>query len=238
MPQTQLIGGGNLQPGVPLAVDPFYQAARIALRPLDYSNVGQLLGHFAVAQVSGATLNIGAAGHIGSIRWTDTTRYLVLMRIRAGWSVTAAVTAAVPADLRAIIARGFTVDFTTASTAANLAAVTKTAQMRGTMNASLMTTNGPRICTTTVMSGQTMTVDADPFAMVVWPNQPSGNATVTQAVGVAGIMQTVYEWTALGQHPVVLSQNEGVILQPVTAGVTSGSVKYYFEWQWAEVVVF
>lgn len=238
MAQTQILGGGTLQPGVALAVDPLFAAARVALRPLDYSNAGQLLGHYAVAQASGASVSLGALAHAASLRWADTTRYCVLMRIKAGWSVTAAVTAATPMDMRAIIARGFSVDFTTNSTAANLAAAAKTGQMRGNMAPSLMGVNGPRILTTAAMSGQTITADADPFAMTVWQNQPSGNATVTQAIGVGGPMQTLYEYTALSQHPIVLGANEGVILQPLTAGPTTGAIKYYTQWEWAEVLVF
>lgn len=234
MPQSLIIGpSGNM-----LEVDPLYKAARVALRPYDYSSSQTVLGHYSVAQASGATVSIGAAGHLGSIRWTDTSRYLVLLRIRAGWAVTAAVTAAAPMDLQAVIARSFSVDFTTASTAISLAGVANTNKMRASMGASLMGTVGPRIATTTVMSGQTLTADAAPFAMMNWQNQPSGNATVTQAAGVAGPMQTLYDCTASGQHPVILTANEGVILQPVTAGPVSGTTKYYFEWTWAEVAAF
>lgn len=212
--------------------------------PVPYIGTGNqtqtVLGHYAVAQKSGATASIGAAGILGSIRWAPTlaNTFLVLMRIKAGWSVTGAVTAATPMDLQALIARAFTVDFTTASTAINMATTQKTNQMRGSMNLSQMGVNGPRICTTTVMSGQTATADAAAFAMATYVNQPSGNATVTQAVGVAGETKVLYEWTALGQHPVVLSSNEGVFIETVTAGPTTGTVAYYFGWEWAEVLLF
>ena len=238
MPQTTIIGGGNLQPGSQAAVDPLYQAFRISQRPLDYSNIGQLLGHYAVAQSSGAMASIGAGGHVASIRWADSTRFMVLMRIRAGWEVVSAITAATPMDLQAVVARGFSVDFTTASTAANLASPSNTNKMRSSMGSSLMGAAGPRIGTTTVMSGQTLTADANPFAMTNWVNQPSGNAIVTQAVGVGGAMQTVYEVTAQGQHPIVLTTNEGVILQPVTAGPVTGTMKYLVVWEWAEILVY
>jgi hypothetical protein len=236
--QTKILGGGNLQAGTEWAVDPTFQAARIAMRPLDHAALGQVLGHYSVCQVSGATASLGAAGHLASIRWADSSRFLVLMRIKAGWSVTGAVTAATPMDMQAVIVRGFSVDFTTASTTISLAAISNTNKMRANMGTSLMNTIGPRIATTTVMSGQTLTADVAPFAYTVWANQPSGNATVTQAVGVAGAMQELYNWNALGQHPVVLAANEGIVLQPVTAGPTTGTVKFYVQWDWAEVTVF
>jgi hypothetical protein len=251
--QSILIGGGVagdpqvIAVGKPATVDPLYLASRIALRPLDYTGQGAVLGHYAVAQKSGATASIGAAGHVGRIRWAPAASlnnvFCVPLRIKAGWIVTGAVTAATPMDFDAIIARGFTVDYTTAITMANMVAVPRTNAMRagqgaGAMASSQMGTSGPGICTTAVISGQTATLDANPFAITTFPNQPSGNATVTQAVGVGAAMQTLYECTAAGQHPVVLSANEGVVIREVTAGVVTGTVALYLQWEWAEVLVF
>ncbi len=238
MPQTQILGGGIRDAGTALAVDPSFQAMHVAMRPLEYASVGQVLGHYAVAQASGAAVSVGAGGIVAGLRWTDSTHFLVLMSIRAGWSITGAVTLATVMDMAAYVVRGFTVNFSSNQTVASLAAVTNTNKMRMTMGASLMGVNGPIICTTGAMSGQTAVVDAFPFAYTVWANQPSGNATVTQAVGVGGAMQDMYNWNKLGQHPVVLSANEGVILQTVAAPIVSGTSKYYVEWSWAEVAIF
>jgi hypothetical protein len=224
--------------GTEAVVDSLRGAQRFSQSPLDHSDAnGNLLGFYKVSQVSGATVSIGAAGHLGSIRWTDTSRFMVLIRIRAGWAVSGAITAATIMDLQAVIARAFSVDFTTASTAASLAAA-NTNKMRQSMGASILGAAGPRIATTTVMSGQTLTADANPFSMTAFTNQPSGNATVTQAVGVGHPMVTLYEWDTNGGHPIVLHANEGVLLQPVTAGPVTGSVKYYFSWEWAELAYF
>lgn len=212
--------------------------------PLPYIGEGAqnqtILGHYKTFQKSGATASIAAGGIIASLRWapSNPAYWCVITGIRAGWVVTGAVTLATPMDLEAFIVRGFTVDFTTASTPANLAATTNTNQMRKTMSPSQMGVNGPRICTTAVMSGQTATVDANAFAGTVWVNQPSGNATVTQAVGVGGAMQDLYRWTELQDHPPVLGNNEGVFLELVTANVVTGTIAYYVEWHWAEVLTF
>ena len=240
MPSTKVVGST----GVELAVDPTFLAARMALRPLEHASKGRVLGHYAVAQRSGElAATIGALGHLASLRWADDTTYCVLMRIKAGWSISGAVTTAVEMNLRAIIARGFTVDFTTAATAANMAVPPKTGAMRGSMGSSLMGVNGPRIATTAVQSGQTLTADANGFAACVWPGitsiaQTAAAATVNMALGTAGMMQTLYEYTALSQHPVVLSQNEGIILQPITAGPATGTFALYTQWEWAEVEVY
>mgnify|MGYP001570962916 FL=1 len=235
---TTLFGKSGHQ----LEVDPTHLAARVAMRPLEHVKDGRILGQYAVAQRSGELVaTIGALGHLASFRWALDDAYAVLLRIRVGWSISGAVTTAVEMNLRAIIARAFTVDFTTAATAINMATVIKTNAMRASMGSSLMGTVGPRIATTTVQSGQTLTADNAPIGMVVWPSRYPTNSTgtaVAQAVGDAGIMKTIYECTSPYQYPVVLSNNEGVLIQPVTAGPATGTFAIYTEWTWAEVEVF
>lgn len=229
--------GPGSKVGTEQIIDALRGSARITVSPLDHSDInGTLLGYYGVAQASGATVSLGAAAHLASLRWTDPSRFLVLIGIRAGWTINGAVTAATQMDLQAVVARGFSVDFTTNSTAASLVAA-NTNKFRSNMGASLLGANGPRIATTGAMSGQTLTADANPFAMAPFANQPSGNATVTQAVGVGHSMVSLYEYTAL-KHPIILSANEGILIQPVTAGPVSGSVKYYIEWNWAEIALF
>ena len=251
--QTKIVGGGAagdpqiIATGVEQTIDPLYKAARLALRPLDYTGDGSVLGHYAVAQQSGNTVSVAAAGVVGRIRWAPSAAlnnvFCVLMRIKIGWTVQSAVTAATQMVFDAAIARGYTVDHSSNITSANMAAVPRTNAMRsgqglGAMGSSQMGTSGPGICTTAGMSGQTYTLDANAFAITTFPNQPSGNATVTQAVGVGAAMQTLYEWTALGQHPVVLSPNEGVVVRQTIAGVVTGAMQLAIQWEWAEVTVF
>lgn len=241
--QTKVIGGSGpnvFHTGAEQAVDPFFQAARVALRPLDYSGVGTVYGHYAVAQKSGATVSIGALGHVARLRWSPTMSnlYCVLLKLRIGWIVTGAVTAATPMDFDASIARAFTVDYSTNISLVNLATAVNTNQMRGSMAPSQMGASGPGICTTSAISGQSLVLDNAPFAITTFANQPSGNGTVTQAVGVGAPMQTLYDVTSAGQHPVVLGNNEGIVVREVTAGVTSGSVAIYCEWTWCECLVF
>src|SRR5581483_10436713 len=126
---VKMLGGGPagspqvLATGIEQAVDPLYLASRIALRPLDYTGAGAVLGHYAVAQKSGNTVSLSAASPVGRIRWAPSAAlnnvFCVLMRLKVGWAVQAAVTAAVQMDFDAIIARGFTVDFSSNLTSAN-----------------------------------------------------------------------------------------------------------------------
>lgn len=237
MPQTQIIGGGNVQAGTALAVDPTFQAARVALRPLDHAQQGQLLGHYSLLQLSGATVSLSAGGTIASFRWTDPSRYGVLLRVKAGWVVTGAITLATPMDASLFVARSFTTDFTTNATSATLAA-TKSQAMRSTMANSLQANGNIKICTTASMTGLVAAADSFSLGGNVWVNQPSGNATVTQAVGVGGAMTNLYDASIPGTHPIVLAQNEGVLVTTPTAGPVTGTVKWYVQWEWAEVALF
>ena len=235
------IFGSESNGGIGMEVDKTFLAGRIALKPTEYAGSGVVLGHYSVAQLSGAIAATPTAldAH-ASIRWASSERYLVLKRIKVCWGVISAITAGVRMAYQASIVRGFTVDFTTASTAANMGTPSKTNAMRNSMNSSLMATAGPRICTTTVMSGHTYTLDANPFAITTWPMLTATNSTGTAValpVGAGGNMQTLYECTANGEHPVVLSQNEGVVLQITHTGHASGTISLATMWQWAEVLV-
>ena len=199
-----------------------------------------ITGAYSVSQISGNTVSLAAASNIARIRWAPAgltpAKFAVVTRIKVGWAVQAAVTAATQMDMQAIIARGFSVDFTTAITKISMAAPSDTNKTFQGYQPSGMGVNGPGICTTATMSGQTMTTDAAAFANTAFTNQPSGNATVTQAIGVGHPAVTLYEWTAIGAQPVILSPNEGVILQNITAGPVTGAINYYVQWEWVEAI--
>src|SRR6266487_1369796 len=89
-------------------VDPTWNAQRVALRPIDYALMGQVLGHYRAVSFTGTTVSIGAAGILSSLWWRDATRFLVLLRLSAQAEVASAITAATPIDLQAFVMRGIT----------------------------------------------------------------------------------------------------------------------------------
>lgn len=249
MAQTKIIGGGAGSPsmllaGVENAVDPTHLAARIAMRPLDHAGKGRILGHYKTFQRSGEiAATLAANGKLASIRWPDQNAFCVLTRLKVGVSISADVTAAgIELAYKATVARGFSVDFTAAATALNMATIANTNAMRKTMGGSLMGTAGPRICTTVVQSGDTLTLDTNPFAGCVLPGLLlNTNSTGTAVLGKAGSatpMTTMYECTSPYDHPLVLSYLEGVVIQTVLAGYATGTFALYTQWEWAEVEVF
>ncbi len=218
------------------------------ITPVPYAGTGSqsqiVLGHYSVAQLSGliAATPTALDPH-ASIRWAPTvSSYLMtLNRLKVGYAVSGAITAAVTLSYQAIIARGFTVDYVTGSTAINMATVLKTGVMRNTMSNSQLGTAGPRITTTGAMSGHTNTLDSAPFATTVWKAITSTNSTGTAVLlnlGEGGPMTALYEWTGHGQHPLVLGANEGVVVRITNTGHASGTLALYTTWEWAESLQF
>ena len=228
--------------GAELEVDPTFLAARVVAYPLEYATQGRVLGHYGVVQRSGSLVaTIGALGHLASLRWNVSNAYCVLMRLKVAWSIVGAVTAAVQMNMRAVLARGFTVDFSADNTQANLAAIPKANAMKSSMGSSLLGATGPQIAATTVMSGQTITADTLGIGFATWPGTVDLNATgtaVVMGVGFAVEAQTLYEYNVHEAHPVVLGLNEGIIVQPISAGPASGTYSIYTQWEWAEVEVY
>lgn len=220
----------------------------MAAIPVPYVGTGNnsqvVLGHYGVAQLSGAIAATPTALDVHArIRWapSNTSAFAVLMRLKYGYHVLTAITAAVRMSYQASIARGFTVDFTTAITNINMATVTATNTMRSSMKNSLMGTDGPGICTTAPCTGMTYTLDTAPFAFNAMPPLTGTNATgtvVTLSLGMGSKAETLYEWTGLGQHPVVLSNLEGVVVQLVHTGHATGTVSEFSQWEWGETLVF
>lgn len=212
------------------------------MRPLPYkfSNNAVVLGHYGVGQRSGSiAATIGQFGHLASVRWnpSNSLAKFVLTRLRVGITIDGAITAATELAFRAIFARQFSVEFTTAVTFIDMSA--GSGKMNREMGNSLMATKGPAIATTTVQSGQTLTADAAPFAMCTFPFLTPTNSTGTAVavpVGAGVAMADLYNWQELGGHPPTLSANEGIIVQPAVAGPASGTFALYTEWHWAEVI--
>lgn len=203
------------------------------------------LGHYATGQLSGAIAATPTALDVHArLRWapTLTTAFAVLMRMKWGWHVLTAITAAVRLSYQLSIARAFTVDFTTAITNANMSSPLKTNCMRsGLMSNSQMGTSGPGICTTAPCTGQTYSLDANPFAVSTFPMLTGTNSTgtvVTTSLGMGTFMQALYEWTTHGQHPVVLGNQEGIALQLTHTGHATGTTSLLAQWEWAEVFQF
>ena len=212
------------------------------MRPLPFmfSNRTVVYGHYKVCQRSGAIAATPAAlDDWARVRWVPavSNAKFVLCSLRAGITVITAITTTVQVVLQASIVRTFTSDYTTAITNASMVAGSN--RMAGNMASSLMGTAGPGICTTAPMTTFTGTLDTTPFGYVIMNPLLATNATGTailQAVGTAMPMATLYEWKNLGDHPPVLSNGEGIVVETLLAGHATGTIALHTEWVWCETL--
>jgi len=230
MPQTRIIGGGNIQPGAELTVEPLYGAMRAVARPLDYTWGNRPLGHFAFAGETGTTAGIAAKGAMFYLRNSDPTALIVVEKIRCSAIIAAAITTGVVVDIGAWVAR----NSTAAGTGGTLPTLGGNNQrMRISMGTSLVT--DLRIATTAALTLPTGAVmDTNPFAAAI--TQLSFQTTTTAIAGQP--ITDLYDNIAHGAHPVILSSGEVLVLAPLTAGPVTGGIEWSFEVHWAEVALY
>lgn len=214
-------------PGITQEVDRAFQAARVALRPLDHTAIGKVLGHYrAVGTTSAAAFTNGA--HLAALRWTDPLNFLVLLKVRTFITVVTAVTAQRNDPLVLNIARAYTARDATGATALTISGNNQKA--RSSMSTSLV---GNLDVTSAAggLTGGTKTVDANPHA----------------AIGIGGSGLVGLGTNGGGEffnaennylHPIVLANNEGALVTWGPTTLATGTVTATVEFAWAEVIVF
>jgi hypothetical protein len=177
-------------------------AATRAMRVSDYPN--DVTGWFSIGAQSGAVTGAAAGSELFSLR-NASAKLLIVRRVGVGLIATTGFTAAQKVDLGLIIAR----NFTAASTGGTAIALTGSNGKHRTSLATPLSLD-MRIATTGNMAGSVRTLDAN---------------TVSQTGGFAAAAGTgVLITPALnnlfghdtGDYPLVLAQNEGIILQNLT----------------------
>lgn len=229
--QTKIIGGGVVFPGVEAAVDPLFQAYRISQRPLDYTHLGQNLGHYRAVMTTTAAAP-AANSILAAIRWVDPSRYLVLHRIQASVQVVTVVTAQRLDPIVTTIARGYTVRDATAAGVVSLTGSNQ--KVRTSMGTSLISVSGNLDVATAAagLAGGTKTLDAAPFGMLGISNSAPIAGLGTGANG------DVYGPDIPGQHPVVLAGQEGVVVSWGPTALATGTVTVTIMMAWAEIAVY
>lgn len=227
-------------------VDKTFSAERVSIRPLDYgTSIGNVLGHYRAVTFSGAAAVLSATDILASLWWADPTRFFVLERLAMNIEVLTAITIAPVFDAQAFVFRGAT--GASAGTSSTVLSGTAPKQkLRSTMGPMLLTQQGElrTIGTTVKLTACTgKTNDSAPFGAAFWGGIEASNATGTAVLMSVGAFcapgwQDLYSVSSPYSHPLVLSQNEGIEIQCITANNTTGTVKYGFVWEWAEVESF
>lgn len=229
----QLIGaGGSIVEAGAFAAEGIHTIAK----PHDHGT----LGHYRVQVVTGTlAAALAASAQLFQFKWTDATRFAVIMRVWSGFTTLTRFTAGTVTD--------FGVDlFVVRSFAAGGGGTTLTLtgdnqQLRTNMGASLAQIN---VSTTAALTAAT-TLDAHPIGQTIGGHgdQVTPSATLADFGMTAGLngseMGTLYRAEVMsGEHPLVLAQNEGFVIRNRGVWPAAGTGIYSFGCVWAEVAAF
>jgi hypothetical protein len=197
----------------------FTQARPPAFGPYGYYRESVPTGAIAATLAASSTLL--------SFRWTDATRLAIVQSVRVSAIVTSAITTAVPFDLALFFARSFTAS----DTGGTAITPTSTGQkLRTSMGSSLV--GDFRVASTATLTPGTRTLDAQPIDRI---QGFSGTALGTNVFGNGAGPLPLFVIETDGDHPLVLAQNEGFVIQNPLAGPATGTITLLFRVRWGEV---
>lgn len=227
---TTLSGAGS-NSNIEAQIDPTHQAIRANLKPLEHIVNGKQGGHYFMSMLYSNTVAKPAAGSdVFSLRWTDTNMLLVLKRITIQAVITTGYTAAGAQDFSIYKATGFSV-----SPSAGTQIIPSTASQKARSSNMAASGLGGASGVLWVSSGDllttgTRTLDTQPFGYCQLFNG------TTVGSGQPMVAQVLYEIRDFGVHPIILSQNEGLVIQtPIGNAQAAGVSKFGITMEWAEV---
>jgi hypothetical protein len=197
------------------------KALRVTMRAEDYG----ALGIYNVSNTSGLmAAGLAGASRIFSLRWPDATRFFKLNKFSLTAGNDATAFAAGTFIFNLFIVRSFTVND---SVGTDITPTGNTNKLRTTgMGTTLLTAGCIRLATTLAVSGGTLpTTDTNPIGTVV--------GSVPNVAGSKMLDQVTLFEARPGEHPVILVQNEGLILQVTVPG--TGTWKFSPRCEWSEL---
>lgn len=209
------------------------KAILVTQKPIDPTT----LGHYRYASKTGTlAATLAANAQVFAFRWGDATRLAVITFLKVRMQGNVAFTAAAAnMSLGAYIGRSFS-GSSTGGTA--VTATGNNLKMRTSFATSLINTNGDiRISTTAALGVGTVTVDTQPFAY-----GGPGRVNITNvAAGTEYLLSTppgsidFIADPARGEYPIVLAQNEGILVRNEVVWPAAGTGEVSVEIAWAEV---
>lgn len=202
-----------------------FRAMRTENKPIEYG----ALGAYSYGGFTGILpAALGANSEIFQFRWTDATRFAVIRKIRISASVSTTFFAAgVPIQIDLVKSTGWSGQGT-GGTGISPAALLK---KRVSMGSSLIGSGDIRIATTAALGAGTKTLETLALSSVVAAGPITGslNGTIIEAGTILWQAEI-----ADGEHPLILSQNEGFSIRSVAVpgtGTWTASVTV----DWTEV---
>lgn len=204
------------------------------LKPNDYGT----LGHYRASAVTGTLAAALAAGAVVfSARWGDATRFAVITTLTLRFLPLTPYTAATLTDhtsFNAFVGRTFTASHTGGTQYTLTGSNNK---MRTSMGTSLFT--DVRIATTAALGGGTVTLDVQPFAQSLRKGNRVNPAAATEETiqPTTDGLDLDFD-TSKGEHPILLAQNEGIVITNRTVWPAAGTGIVRVTMGWAELTAF
>lgn len=196
------------------------------------------LGHYGLSVTTGTlAAALAANAVVFSARWGDATRLCLINSVRTRFLPLTPFTAATLTDHTSFdlfIGRTFTASHT-GGTALTLTG--NSFKRRASMGTTLFT--DLRIATTAALGGGTITLDGNAQAQSI----RKGNR-VNPAAGTEETIQPTTDglnfeaFVGSGQHPILLVQNEGIVIRNRTVWPAAGTGILLVEMDWTELTVF
>ena len=193
-------------------------------------NVAGQSGAYGIDTVSGTmAAGLAAASPVWSLRWGSTTTQLVLLRLAIQMNSLGTGFAAGLGLFEAVKARAFTASDTDG---ASILPAANNAERR-TANATTGVTDLRQSTTATLTAG-TRTLDAQPFGAI--RAQISTAANTVFLPGVAGNPAVPLFEAANGREPIVLTQDEGLVIRATVPATGTWEFRVLCEWAEATAV--
>lgn len=192
-----------------------FRALRVNQRPMDYG----ALGSYAAGMTTGTmAAGLAAGSEVLQLRWSDATRLCVITSVHCSGGGSIAAFTAGFTQLQLLVARSWTADGS-GGTAATLTGSNN--KMRTSMGTSLV--GGLRVASTAALTAGTKTLDSQAIATVT----SSVTATAGTPVWPAAY---IYESTANDKQPIVLAQNEGIVIRATVPATGTWTASFDVTW--------
>lgn len=211
-----------------------FRALRVVQKPPDYGTLGAYRFSVVTGTLAAA---LAANAVVFSARWGDATRFALITQLRARFMPLTPFTAATLTDHSSFdmfIGRTFTAAHTGGT---GLTLTGNSFKMRASMGSTLF--SDLRIATTAALGGGTITLDPHP----VEGSLRKGNRVNPAAATEETIMPTTDGLdmdldVASGDHPILLAQNEGVIIRNRTVWPAAGTGILKVSMAWSELAAY
>ena len=218
------VAGGNA------IIDPTFQAIRISDHPpeiLGAYSMTLVSGTNVAATFTGANTSTATLYPIFGMRWapTTTTQLCMIRRIEVGFATTTAFTTAQTIQVMGVIARNFTANLGTVGSTGTFTQTNTSKQRTSMPNSGFVTGGQIAISGTAVMTGTSFVQDTQYFSSVI------GSST---AVGTSLPLTPLFQHQP-GDYPLILANNEGIILSNGLSFGAAGQGQFFVNVEWMEL---